>query len=219
MGQNNKAERFSITDDEGNIIDEQFKDFARDVVAHLFPDVAEELKDRLANGIVSRRKRFLYRQSHQRKLSTRTVMSLNEQDGQAQKITASECDAASTIRGFCAPVESPVQEAGTFERILGAGILPSQTSASGMVRTPIPIETVMEDEQSNQSTTFTNTHTTSAPVQVPSPPKPVSGSKEFECPYCCIMLPIKHAKAYKWRYVFSLRRKRNQFTKMKAGDT
>ena len=218
MGKNNKAERFPIIDDEGNIINDQFMDYARNIVAHSFPDITEELKDRLAGGIVSRRKRFLYRQSHQRKLRTRTVMSLNEQKGQALEIPVPKTDAASTVRGIRTLVESPVQEVGSSQRMLGAGVLPSQTSASGMDRTPIPIERVMDDEQSNQSTTFTNTHTIDGPVQVPKPPKPVSGSKEFECPYCCMMLPIKYAKAYKWRYLFSFRWRSSFSTDCKAGN-
>ncbi|KIX10281.1 uncharacterized protein Z518_01363 [Rhinocladiella mackenziei CBS 650.93] len=199
LSHNPKAENFPITDDEDNNIDEQFRKFAVECVAHKFPDVSKELKERLGNGIVTRRKRFLYRQKHQRKLSTRTIMADSKQE--QQKGPVPKGDGQSTIRGTRAVLESSNQAMKGPKGTLGGAALPSQTSASGMARTSIHIDMTENDEESNQSTTFTNTPVDPGGTTtfIPDPPKPTPGSKEFECPYCCIILPISYAKASKWR--------------------
>ncbi|KAJ9613478.1 hypothetical protein H2200_003420 [Cladophialophora chaetospira] len=200
LRQNPKADIFPITDDDGRIIDKEFTDFALEIVTHRFPDVLDGLRKRLANGIVVRRKRFLYRRNHQRKLSTTTMVHLgNEREEQVENDRMYEAE--STVKGGPRILfESPVQEVGGFEGKLGLQLALSQTSASGMAQTSIPREKVVEgDEESNVSTTFTNTAANSNPILVPRPPKPAPGSKEFECPYCCTILPITHAKASRWR--------------------
>lgn len=197
-GQNPKAERFPITDEDGNIIDNEFQDFAFQFVSHRFPDISTRLRERLGSSIVLRRKRFLYRRSHQKKLSTRTVMVLTDKED-TSKGKHSEHDVASTIQGLRVVLEDPIEEAQNFSGGPARRIAPSQTSASRMAQSPIPIDQIDKDDESTQSTAFTNTLTNNGPLQVPEPPKPAVGSKEFECPYCCIILPLNQAKASKWR--------------------
>ena len=190
--QNSKAEKFIITDEEGNDINESFADFSLQILTHRFPEAPKQLRQRLARGVTVRRRRFQYRSSHQRKLSAReSVMpSENLRD-------TSEID--STVRSFGDLVQSPIQEHGHQPRRSPNQRLPSQTSASAMTRRPIPIEKITEDDASKQSTVFTMAFTQDTPVWIPGPPKPAPGSKEFECPYCCIPLPITQAKASHWR--------------------
>lgn len=194
--QNAKAERFPIVDEEGNRIDKEFAQFAADIVTHQFPECNETLRQRLARGIVVRRRRFLYRQRHQRKLNAKTVVALVDSDRE-KKMTASLTNAESTVRGVRVMVDESPQA-------LSNGIKPkvtfppSQTSASRMVKSPIAVEKIF-DEVSRISGTFTNTSTTANPIMVPNPPAPAPGSKEFECPYCCIFLSISNAKASRWR--------------------
>ena len=195
---NPKADSFPITDEAGVNIDVSFRDFALQIVAHRFPEITAGLRERLLQGVVLRRKRFLYRRSHQRKLSTPLVAMLSS----SASIRAADYrnyEAESTIKGDRVLSESPVQEKGGFDEKLVSRSALSHTSASGEAETSIPLEKVEHDEESNQSTVFTNTHTSSSPIQVPEPPKPVPGSKEFECPYCCTILPISYAKKSTWR--------------------
>ncbi|KAF2230784.1 hypothetical protein EV356DRAFT_324935 [Viridothelium virens] len=196
--QNTKAEKSPVIDDEGNNIDSEFEEYALQVTTHRFPEAPKELRERLARGILIRRKRFLYRQSHQEKLKLRTATTVDTNE-ERKRGAVSDIDTATTVRGFRVFAEPPVQGRTDGREAVGIPILPSQTSASTVIKDLIHVEKIKEDEESKQSTIFTNPMTKTSPVLVPDAPKLAPGSKEFECPYCCIILPISHAKASKWR--------------------
>ena len=196
--QNAKAEKVVIFDEEGNDITTGFTAYAYEVTAHKFPEAPQQLKERLARGIVIRRKRFLYRQRHQQKLNNKTVVVVNvKEEGNGTK--GSDFDVP-TVRGIRMLTDQPPQEAKNTECRPRVQHIPSQTSASVM-KADITIEKVMVDEESRQSTMFTTAVTRTEPVLVPSAPQLAPGSKEFECPYCCIILPINYARAKRWRFV------------------
>lgn len=190
--QNNKAEKLIITDEEGNDIDQPFAEFAFQFITHRFPEGPEPLRRRLARGITVRRKRFLYRRNHQQKLSAKTVVVPSKEPENASNVE-------STLRGVKVSIPGAPQGPNVKHRISPSHGLLSQTSASAMAKRPITEQKVIEVEVSAQSTVFTKSSTFEMPVQIPEPPKPGPGSKEFECPYCCIMLPIAQAKASNWR--------------------
>jgi hypothetical protein len=195
--QNEKAERYIMRDDEGNNNNDSFADYARHVVDHRFPDAPEFLRAKLSYDIVIRRKRFLYRQSHQRKLSG--VSMFKEGDEKNDVVFDKTEDMESTVRGYTAIEEISPAELSLPEFPQPKGFAPSHTSASAIPTQPLPLINALEDTRSNQSTTFTATPSLSAPVELPRPPKPAAGTKEFECPYCCLILPIKQSKALRWR--------------------
>jgi hypothetical protein len=197
--QNERAEKFALTDDAGNEIDEYFALYARHIVDHRFPDAPEFLRKKLSYGILIRRKRFLYRQSHQRKLSGATSSKNNSKNSRGR--LKKDDEGASTVRTFMPADGIPLELTLSPEPHHLPGLATSHTSASAIPTQPLPLATAMEDVHSTQSTMFTATPSMSAPVEIPRPPKPTVGSKEFECPYCCLMLPIKHSKALRWRYV------------------
>ncbi|CAN9407919.1 unnamed protein product [Alternaria alternata] len=192
-----RAERFIMKDDDGNEMNESFAGFARQIVDHCFPDASEFLRAKLSNGIVIRRKRFLYRRRHQEKLfGLDTTKETMRQDSKYSE-QFEEMDV--TVRA--SKVTNEVSPADTLApkllRLRDPN--PSQTSASALQKQYLPINTVLEDTKSNQTTSFTATPSSSAPVELPRPPKPALGSKEFECPYCCLILPIKESRASHWR--------------------
>lgn len=195
--QNVRAEKFALTDEAGNKIDEAFALYARRIVDHRFPDSPEFLRKKLSYGIFIRRKRFLYRQSHQKKLSGAT--SSKDKSFNARNDMTENNERASTIRTFMPADGAPLELTLSPEPQLLLDPATSATSASAIPTQSLPLATALEDVQSTQSTMFTATPTMSAPVEIPRPPKPTAGSKEFECPYCCLMLPIKHSKALRWR--------------------
>lgn len=197
--QNEKAERFVMIDDDGNELNESFADFARKIVNHCFPDAPEFLRAKLSNGIVIRRKRFLYRRSHQKKLLGVDISKEAIQKDLRYGDQVEETDATVRASKFTDEL-SPVDTLAT--KFLRSKISnPSHTSASALQKQPLPLNTVLEDTRSNQTTAFTATPSSSAPIELPRPPKPAPGSKEFECPYCCLILPIKESRASHWRYV------------------
>ncbi|CAN9379938.1 unnamed protein product [Alternaria alternata] len=174
--QNEKAERFIMKDDDGNEMNESFAGFARQIVDHCFPDASEFLRAKLSNGIVIRRKRFLYRRRHQEKLfGLDTTKETMRQDSKYSE-QFEEMDV--TVRA--SKVTNEVSPADTLApkllRLRDPN--PSQTSASALQKQYLPINTVLEDTKSNQTTSFTATPSSSAPVELPCPPKPALGSKE-----------------------------------------
>ncbi|RDW60544.1 hypothetical protein BP6252_11927 [Coleophoma cylindrospora] len=195
LSQNAKAANFVIRDEEGNDVGEQFADFALKWITHQFPDASLGLRQRLASSVTLRRKRFLYRQSHQRKLSTKQHLA---PPALAGRPSSPAPDAESTVIARTI-VEIPTQaiQSDNQQRGFLKPILPSQTSASkisGKVRT----EDVFQLTPSRTPTVFSGAFSQQASIAVPEPPKPCLGSKEFECPYCCMMLPIKDAIASQW---------------------
>jgi hypothetical protein len=200
--QNEKAERFTMKDDDGNDINESFAEFARHIMDHRFPGAPEFLRAKLSYGIVIRRKRFLYRQSHQRKLSGVSMFKEGEQKDDILAYNIE--DVESTVRASKVTDDLSPADMLAPEFPQSRTFAPSHTSASAIPEQPLPLTTALEDAKSNQSTAFTASPSLSAPVELPRPPKPAIGSKEFECPYCCLILPIKQSKALRWRYVNSI---------------
>jgi hypothetical protein len=194
ISQNAKAANFVIKDEEGNDIGEQFAEFAFKWITHQFPDAAPAIRKRLAKSVTLRRKRFLYRQSHQKKLSTKSYLS---PPPLAERSPSPGLDAESTVIARTI-IESPAQGNYDKQNMLLKPRLPSQTSAS-KVSGKFKTEDVFEPSASRAPTVFSSTGTQQAAIAIPDPPKLLPGSKEFECPYCCMMLPMKESTPVHWR--------------------
>lgn len=196
--QNSRASNFVITDDDGVNIEEVFTGFAEKMVDRRCKDAATTLKDRLAKGIVQRRKRFLYRQRHQSKLSVEPKVMVHKPPERTRQ-DGSDIVTTITITGTPTPLKETHLEANSKKpKRQGLGTL-TETEASVLVGKEPPMEKINRDDASRPSTIFTNVPSDSQRVTVPSPPKPLPGSKEFECPYCTHMLPIAQAKPTSWR--------------------
>lgn len=196
--QNERAGRVILKDEDGNDIDQSFARFAGNVVDHKFPKAPAFLREKLAYGIVIRRKRFWYRQSHQRKLVGSTT-HLNT-GGNVRNVDGDGTEKLdSTVRNLRVTEPTTAGDALPTRVRDKHEATPSRTSASAIPEEPLPLKNALEESQSHQSTVFTIVNSASAAVEIPRPPKPVCGSKELECPYCCLVLPIKLTKAARWR--------------------
>jgi hypothetical protein len=100
-------------------------------------------------------------------------------------------------------VENTVQGTHNKHNNLLKPRLPSQTSASKVSEKFRP-EDIFEPTPSRTPTVFSGAFTQQGSISIPDPPKPAAGSKEFECPYCCMILPMKEAMRSNWTYVPSL---------------
>jgi hypothetical protein len=194
ISQNAKAANFVLRDEDGNDVSDQFADFALTWITHQFPDAAPVLRERLARSVTLRRKRFLYRQSHQKKLGMTSFLSPQLQ---AERSTSPGLDAGSTVIARTV-VEYPAQDTHNIQNKVLKPILPSQTSAS-KVSGKFRAEEIFEPPLSRAPTVFSGSITQQGSISIPDPPKPLSGSKEFECSYCCMMLPMKEAARSQWR--------------------
>jgi hypothetical protein len=192
ISQNAKAANFVIRDEDGTDVGEYFAQFALDWITHQFPDAPPVICARLANSITLRRKRFLYRRSHQKKLRVESylVPLLHARPPSPGREAESTVIARTVIES---PPQTMLDKPNKFlkPRLL------SQTSASN-VSAQFKTQDVFDPPPSRPSTVFSGAFTEQASVAMPGPPKPSPGSKEFECPYCCMMLPMKEAIESHW---------------------
>ena len=61
------------------------------------------------------------------------------------------------------------------------------------------------DNQSVTSYATTTRDLTGRGIELPSPPKAVTGERDFECPYCFIICPARYGKGRAWRSVILIR--------------
>lgn len=196
--QNLKAANFVIRDEVGNDVGKQFADFALTWITHQFPEAPPLLRERLARSVTIRRKRFLYRQSHQKKLGKKSLLT---PPPRLERSSSPGHDVTSTVVSRTV-VETTVVNTQSKPRHLHRPNLLSQTSAS-KVSGEFKTQDIF-DTPSRAPTVFSGAFTQQESILIPDPPKPAAGSKEFECPYCCMILPMKEAVQSNWRYVLFL---------------
>ena len=193
--QNLKAANFAIRDEEGNEVDAQFEDYALKRATHQFPQAPFYLLKRLATAITLRRRRFLYRHRHQRKLRSHLFHDL---PGGSLSPLSPSGDRGSTTVGAPTVRLSPNIKNSTDNRYRKPLI--SQTSATSASFFPLERAQAVSFAITSKASTALHTPLDQAfYVQVPDAPQVSPGSKEFECPYCWLMLSIEEAKGSKWR--------------------
>lgn len=194
ISQNAKAANFVIRDEDGNDINEQFIDYYMKFITSQFPESSQVIRERLANSITLRRKRFLYRQSHQQKLSTKSILSPPPL-ARSPSSPSIQHEVESTVIARTV-IESPAQAHNKDQKLFKPKLL-SQTSASKFTG-KVKIEDIFQSP-SRTPTMFSGAFTQQANISFPDPPKLSLGVKEFECPYCYMMLPITEAAPSNWR--------------------
>jgi len=190
--QNAKAASFQILDDDGDDGESNLEQYACQVVKHRCPHASEGLVSKMAKTIVMRRKRFLYRRHHQSKLSfsssnVRPVVS-TEQSHKASSVTRMPLG-DKLLPANSSPIEQRTR--------IGKGP-PSATTASMFPAGRFQPDAVFATKSVISTAIFAPDESADA-VQVPPPPRIPLGKKEFECPYCCVMVPIKEARPSQWR--------------------
>ena len=177
-------------------MDTEFEDYALKRATHQFPQGPPYLLKRLATAITLRRRRFLYQHRHQTKLRSQSFNGLAERLSGPPSPSG---DGESTTVRAQAMQLSPQPKNSTDNRYLKPLI--SQTSATSASFFPPDRARAMSffETSSKVSTAFQTSLDQASYVQVPDAPQVSPGSKEFECPYCCLMLPIEEAKGAKWR--------------------
>lgn len=192
--QNAKAQKIALVDEDGFDREQDFLQFAITVVAHRLPGAAPSIRDRLAKSIVMRRKRFLYRRRHQQKLSYRPMV-----DGvQGQRKNQ---DDTRTVTVLPYRSQNPAVTVVSSNR-RKPPVAPSQTSASAFSASKFQ-HPATQAGQSRATYTIAPSSEHASSLEIPRPPKALPGSKEAECHYCCLMLPIMDFNPKEWRSVCS----------------
>ena len=189
--QNLKAIDHVLKDDDGKNVDgydlaAAFKEYASNLFAHMHPEASKTLQERIASSILERRKRFLYRRKHQKKLA---ASSSNPSKPLGNRVPLKLVPGAS--EQVSTPMPQPNQVAAAPSRIK------SQTTATAfdpdIFQVPVP-------KSSKKSTVKSAPLTQDTKHNFPLPPRIQDGEEEFECPYCCLLLPVKEGKTERaWR--------------------
>lgn len=192
--QNAKAASFLMIDDDGKDYELTFEEYAARVVQSRCPATSRELIQKLAKSITIRRKRFLYRRSHQAKLDSRSP------DAQATGVTrgVQRPTTSATIRNASQGPHSRATPSSSHQISNFKGIAPSATSASKFSHTRF-LQDAVFGTRSTVSTVLYSPNDVDDAFQPPPPPNIAKGSKEFECPYCYVLIPIKEAKSAQWK--------------------
>lgn len=189
QNRNLTATDFAILDEDGQDTSSQFKSFALQIVQARLPAANPEIHRRLADLILARRKAFSYQQRHQQKLArvvkpTIRVPNARQPMGNYNGLQFAQSshrgvatDPTALVRNFA--IEKALSA--TTATVLNLNsvlsrVAPSVVSSSAASSTP----------DTNQ-------------LDFPQAPKVMPSAKEFQCPYCGLMMDIKERKPRRWK--------------------
>jgi hypothetical protein len=184
------ATKFAILDENGDDTSTQFESFALRLVQARFPVAKPILHKRLANLILQRRKVFSYQQRHQQKLAKVVHPAARHSTVQQPPRTYPEIQLVqSSQRGGPSNPKALLQGLAINKTL-------STTTASALTLTSVlsrPAPSIVSSSAASSSPDATA-------ILFPPAPKVAPNAKEFQCPYCGLMLGIKERKPRRWRY-------------------
>ena len=189
-----KAASYVDRDENGHDLTSEFENFATRLIRLKYPDVSQELCQRLGYANALRRRQFLYRQRHQQKLSLGSSNRILDKVTESRPgvgplvLTPRNGDDGESISREMRPSPSPVL------RQDGKSALLSETMATALE---------LRSFRPGDALSRVSTAITAAPLHgsfdVPPPPRITARAKEFQCPYCCLILPVEVASIARWR--------------------
>ena len=193
--QNLKATEKDFYDEDGIDLVEAFRKYTFEVLQFTRKGAAEGLLHRLSQANAARRRRFLYRQKHQKKLKGRRESAPKQKS--TNTIRATSLISSNTMH--------KVTESSPFERksrpasTVRSSAIFSNTTASGVNRENFkPVQSV----QSTVHSASPSTQIQLDPSFFPPAPKVMTGVAEFYCPYCCMVQPAAERSGRRWRQHF-----------------
>ncbi|KAH9205836.1 hypothetical protein DL95DRAFT_417067 [Leptodontidium sp. 2 PMI_412] len=192
LSRNSKAAEFKEKDEHGNDKGHIFELYATQIVQHRHKNASEGLCKLLGASMSLRRKRFLYFKRHQQKLALQH---------QATILPERPLPYISTR------MQEGVQEGA----IPSENATPSQAKAPTVTRTNLfshttasaldPDRFKMVDFSTRSTSTRNEGVTQDFNLEYPPAPKVPEDAKEFECPFCCLILTSEIAlDEIKWRH-------------------
>ncbi|KAF4627635.1 hypothetical protein G7Y89_g10517 [Cudoniella acicularis] len=191
LSRNSKAAEFKEKDENGNDKSQAFELYATRIVQHRYKNASEGLCKLLGASMSLRRKRFLYFKRHQQKLALQQQLAVLPETHLPDILTRLQGDAREgVIPSENAPPTKP--EAPTVSRTN----LFSHTTASALD----PDRFKMVAFTAKTSSTRSEGVTQDFNIEFPPAPKIPEDVKEFECPFCCLVLSSEIALTEKkWR--------------------
>jgi hypothetical protein len=188
QSRNLKAATFVAKDEEGN----DFGDFAIFMVKHRYKAASEALCEQLGASISLRRKRFLYRQKHQKKLAHKRQNRVPETqptplvDRRIGSVLQQELSQSSNV---LAPPRASQPK--TLQHTAPSETNPSILDSKVFRKTPL-------DYKTSPSIISTGSSIQDSALEYPQTPAFRQGQRECVCPYCCELLPTAKLRDKRW---------------------
>lgn len=187
-----KAAKYVDRDESGHDMSSEFEKYATRLIKQKYPDISQVLCERLGYANSLRRRQFLYRQRHQQKLSLGTTRRVPQGATVLMSgppvLSPGVGDGAHSLSNDLQSGPSPAA------REDGKSALLSQTMASALA-----IRSIRQRGALSNTSTVITASPVPGSFDVPSAPKMTARAKEFQCPYCFLMLPAKEASHPRWR--------------------
>ena len=183
-----KALSYVEKDELGNDTFLLFEQFTIKRIQLRYPELPEHLATRLAKSISRRRRLFLYRRRHRKKLE------IIEQDSHNVPVFPEAGQVAGARTAVLHPEDVPTQSEQRAPTLLSRTILSQTTATEYVPRLETPSE-----GSSVVSVSMISGISRESEICIP-PVLPADG-KDFECPYCFCILHGKTQRKRLWEYV------------------
>jgi hypothetical protein len=198
VSQASKANHFRPRDEFGNDKIGVFEDYSLKVIQQCCRGSADFLHHRLSKANASRRRLFLFRRKHQDVLNGRR----NSSPKRRLSLSRQETQKTFSVMPDPGPKAIPIVSEPSKPR----------TDANSRVQSSIAKATSFVESQFKPDTSSkaassiggTSVASMLGQSRLPPPPKVPKTRAEFECPYCCQLLPTKILNKRLWRYVLRL---------------
>ena len=188
--QSQRAASYIVKDEDGNDTMEAFEAYALAIIKLRFKDSSPEIQHRLSQAITLRRRKFLYRQRHQEKLRKRSYSGSKDRT----RITHSASQTAlSGMLSVNHSTPTGIERNSPAQRDV-ASVQMSGTEASKFTESKF-----LPDAKSSIASTAISTASLSDAFNIPPAPKIPKGLTEFQCLYCCVLVPAKESHGKRWR--------------------
>lgn len=192
---NVKATKEVFKDEYGRNVIDVFREWCLRILSLKFKTASPAILERIAHANAERRRIFLYRRKHQKKLMGRRESAPSEtRDTAPLTLRLHESYAASNIVNGVDPMGRS-----STRSIAEQSLALSRTTASRVIREDYHYAATMI------STVVSAAPSTQIPISshiCPPAPKVATGAQEFFCPYCCRVHPASERSGKKWRNHF-----------------
>ncbi|KAG4432743.1 hypothetical protein IFR05_011773 [Cadophora sp. M221] len=171
-------------------VHEVFEKFALQKAVHLFPQAEEYLQKRISQSIARRRSRFSYIQKHKEKISARGRVVSTARPKIAMPLKIPEGIDNTPLGNTVDVGGEKADKAIETPTIMGKSVL-SVTENTKL--DPRRLQAEPNDRPQTVISAFISQS------GFPNPPKLKSGTREFECPYCCLIYPATEARGQPWQ--------------------
>lgn len=183
--QNQRAARFDLEDEAGNDITESLVEIFKHLIKRECCDVSDQMLNRLAQTMITRRRRVLYRRSRQKRWALQYEAYRPRQLDQLPQLT---------------PLQE-VDESGDGEEsseVIGEVISEPQNRIEA-APSRLTVTTLDQQKYRELAAPSRISRATTAPFKhnekllVPPRPLLAKEGREFVCDYCCLILPSSEA--------------------------